>query len=66
MDSINKFAKIANLIHIQRAGDEESQKLTFDIVMKKNQDPEDMVRELSKLNGVSELSLIASKHDVDY
>ena len=35
MNCINKFAKSANLIHIQRAGDEESQKLTFDIVMKK-------------------------------
>ena len=54
------------MIHIQRAGDDESQKLTFDIVMKKNQDPEDMIRELSKLNGVTELSLVASKHDVDY
>lgn len=66
MDCINKFAKSANLIHIQRAGDEESQKLTFDIVMKKDLDPEDMIRELSKINDITELSLVASKHDVDY
>jgi uncharacterized membrane protein YhiD involved in acid resistance len=66
MNRINKFAKTANLIHIQRSGDEESQKLTFDIIMKKDLDPEDMVNELSKIDGITELSLVASKHDIDY
>jgi uncharacterized membrane protein YhiD involved in acid resistance len=63
---IDKFAKTANLIHIQPAGDHQSQKLTFDIVMKKNTEPEDLVSELSSFETISELSLVASKHDVDY
>ena len=58
MNCINKF-KSTNLIHIQRAG-EESQKVTFDIVMK-NLDPEDMVRELSEINSITELSLVAKR-----
>ena len=63
---IDKFSKTANLIHIQRSGDKQSQKLTFDIVMKKDIDPEELIRELSNLENISELSLVASKHDVDY
>ena len=63
---IDKFSKTANLIHIQRSGDEQSQKLTFDIVMKKDIDPEELISELSNLENISELSLVASKHDVDY
>ena len=63
---INKFAKTANLIHMQGSGDGQSQKLTFDIVMKKDLNPENLISELSNLENISELSLVASKHDVDY
>jgi len=34
--------------------------------MKKNLDPEKLMSELSNLKNISELSLVASKHDVDY
>ena len=51
---------------MQGSGDGKSQKLTFDVVMKKNIDPENLVSELSNLENISELSLVASKHDVDY
>jgi uncharacterized membrane protein YhiD involved in acid resistance len=63
---LDKFTKTADLIHIQRSGDGQSQKLTFDIVMKKNIEPEDLVSELSNFENIAELSLVASKHDVDY
>jgi len=63
---LNNYVKTANLIHIQGSGDDKSQKLTFDIVMKKNIEPEKLINELTNLSGISELSLVASKHDVDY
>ena len=63
---IDKFSKTANLIHIQGSGDGQSQKLTFDIVMKKDFETENLISELSNLENISELSLVASKHDVDY
>lgn len=63
---INKFSKSADLIHIQRSGDNQSVKLTFDIVLKDDQDPENFTREISSLSDISEVMLVASKHDVDY
>ena len=38
----------------------------FDVMMKKDKTPEDMSSELSKLDEVSELIIVASEHDIDY
>lgn len=63
---INNFSKSSSLIHVEQSGDSATVKLNFDIVLKNNINPEDLVRELSKLPSLSEISLVASKHDVDY
>ena len=63
---INKFTKSANLIHVEQSGDDESVKLNFDAVLKKDVEPEEIIRELGRLSSISEISLVASKHDVDY
>ncbi len=66
MDCINKFSKSANLINLQKSGDDKTLKLTFDIILKADIDPETLIRELSQIDGISETNLVASKHDVDY
>ena len=63
---LSKFTKSANLIHVEQSGDNDSVKLNFDAVLKKDVEPEDIIRELGKLESLSEISLVASKHDVDY
>ena len=55
-----------NLINLQKSGDDRTVKLTFDIVLKDENAPEGFIRELSDLEGVSVISLVSSKHDVDY
>lgn len=65
-ECINKFSKSSNLINLQKSGDDRTVKLTFDIVLKDENAPEIFIRELSDLDGISEISLVASKHDVDY
>ena len=64
--TINKFTKSASLIHVEQSGDNETVKLNFDVVLKKDIDPEELIRELSKITTISDISLVASKHDVDY
>ncbi len=63
---LSKYATRANMLHIEPSGDSLSAKLTFDIVLKKDNLPLDLSSELSKLDGVSELVLVASEHDIDY
>ena len=63
---INEFAKSSNLLHIEPSGDGKTTKLTFDIMMRKNLDPKMMSQRISELEDVSEIVMVASKHDVDY
>jgi hypothetical protein len=63
---INEYAKSANMLHVEPSGDGESAKLTFDVLMLKDKDPQEMSRKLSQADGVSEVVLVASKNDVDY
>jgi hypothetical protein len=65
-DVINEFAKSANLLHVEPAGDGKTVKMTFDILMRKNMSPEDLTSRLAEINGVAEVILVASKNDVDY
>ena len=41
-------------------------RLTFDVMMKKDKTPGRYELELSKLDEVSELIIVASEHDIDY
>ncbi len=66
IDVINQFAKSSQLLHLEPSGDRETSKLTFDIVMKKDVDPSGLSEQLANLDGVSEVVLVASKHDADY
>jgi uncharacterized membrane protein YhiD involved in acid resistance len=63
---LNDYAKISKLLHIEPSGDSKSSRLTFDIVMKKDQSPSDLSSELSKLDQITELVIVASEHDIDY
>ena len=63
---LNKYAKIVNLLHVEPSGDNQTVKLTFDIIMKKDMQPDIFTKELSALENISEVLLVASKHDVDY
>ena len=63
---LNKYAQTANLLHIEPSGDSLSSRMTFDVMMRKDMVPEEMSTELSKLDEVSELIIVASEHDIDY
>ena len=66
MEILNSFAKRANLLHIEPSGDSLSTRMTYDIVMIKDKSPNEMSLELSKLDDISELVIVASEHDIDY
>ena len=63
---LDDFTSRANLLNIEPSGDSSSNRMTFDIVMKKEKSPSEMSIELSKLEDVSELVIVASEHDIDY
>jgi uncharacterized membrane protein YhiD involved in acid resistance len=66
IDVINKFTKRSDILHIEPFGDRETVKLTYDLLLKKDTEANKLTYELDRLNNVSEILLIASKHDVDY
>jgi uncharacterized membrane protein YhiD involved in acid resistance len=63
---INEFARSSNLLHIEPSGDGKTAKLTFDILLRKEKKPEDLSRRIAEIESLSEVVLVASKHDVDY
>lgn len=63
---INEFSKSANLLHIEPSGDNKTTRLTFDILMHKKKDPKEFTNRIAEFEGVSEVTMVASKHDVDY
>lgn len=66
LDLIRRDTRSNNLIHIEPSGDGSHLTLTYDIILKKAVRNEDFVRDVNAVPGVSEIALIASKHDVDY
>ena len=65
-DIINQFCKMSALLNAEVSGDNKSTKLSFDVVLKENKDYDDFIGKLSKVKGVSEVTAIAAKNDVDY
>jgi uncharacterized membrane protein YhiD involved in acid resistance len=63
---IDQFSRSSNLLHIEPSGDGKTVKLTFDILMQKDKEPENLSRAVAGLEGVSEVLLVASKSDADY
>lgn len=66
LDAVNKFAKRSNLLHMEPSGDGKFLKLTYDVTMREQEVAEGLASALGRLKGISEVTLIASKHDVDY
>ena len=63
---INEFARSSNLLHVEPSGDGKTVKLTFDILLQKEKGPQELSTRIAEVKSVSEVVLVASKHDVDY
>jgi uncharacterized membrane protein YhiD involved in acid resistance len=66
LEILESYTKKANLLHIEPSGDSLSTRMTFDVVMNKEKSPSNMSLELSKLDEITELIVVASEHDIDY
>ena len=66
VDVINKFAKRSNLLHVEPSGDGRYITITYDIILKDDVTSEAFSSDVAKTPGVSEVTLIASKSDVDF
>tara|TARA_B100000029_G_C17496233_1_gene930993 strand:+ start:112 stop:801 length:690 start_codon:yes stop_codon:yes gene_type:complete len=66
LNLIKKYARSHTLLNAEPSGDEKTIKLTFDILMKEDEDLNKFIDDISKLENVSEVSLTASKNDIDY
>jgi len=66
LEAIGQHAKRSNMLHLEPSGDGRSVKLTFDIVLRDSSTAESLTKDMSNLEGLSEIVLIASKSDVDY
>lgn len=62
----NEFCKTTTLLNSEISEDKETLKLTFDIYLKESSDIDDFTLKISKLEGISEVSVVASKNDIDY
>ena len=63
---LNEFCKSTSLLNSEISGDNKTLKLTFDIYLKEEKDIDEFVLKLSKLQSISEVSIVASKNDIDY
>ena len=66
IDLIKKFTKSYTLLSSENSSDGKSIKLNFDLVLKEDEDQTELLRELSKIKGLSEIVIIAAKSDIDY
>ena len=64
--TISKFVKTSTLLNSESAADNKSIKITLDIIMKDEMQQNQLVSEISKIKGISEVVIIAAKTDVDY
>jgi len=64
--TVSNYTKTSTLLNAESSGDGKSVKLSFDIVMKEDKTQSEFVSNLSKIPGVSEVVVVASKNDVDY
>ena len=65
-DVFKELCKSTTLLNSEISGDNKTLKLTFDIYLKENSDIDDFILKISKLEGINEVSIVASKSDVDY
>jgi len=63
---IGKFSKKSNLLHVEPSGDGRFMTVTYDIILKEDMQSEEFSSQMAKTPGVAEVTLIASKSDVDF
>ena len=63
---ISNYTKSSKLLNVESSGDNKSLKLSFDVVMKEDKPYDQFVTDLSNIQGLTEVIVIAAKNDVDY
>ena len=66
LNILKKFCSSHVLLNSEPSGDNNSLKLTYDIVLKEEMDVNKFIMEISKINNVTEPSIVAAQNDVDY
>ena len=66
IDLIKKFSNSYTLLSSENSSDGKSIKMNFDLVLKEDSDQTELMSKLSKIEGLSEIVIIAAKSDVDY
>ena len=67
-EELKKFLKgfISNFARKPSGGDRDQIRISVDLVLKDNLSAENLVSELKKIDSISDITLIASKSDIDY
>jgi uncharacterized membrane protein YhiD involved in acid resistance len=66
IDKLNQFSRRSNLLHVEPSGDGRYITITYDIILKEDLTSEAFSSEVARVPGVSEVTLIASKSDIDF
>lgn len=66
LEAIRTAAKRSNLLHMEPSGDGRYLKLTYDINLRDGEEAQPFTASLGRVKGISEVTLIAAKHDIDY
>lgn len=66
LNFFEKYCRIHNLVNIESSDDENLNKLTFEIKLIEEKDSEVLLNNLSKIKGLTQLYLVASKNDIDF
>ena len=66
LEIIQNHARRSNLLHIEPSGDGRFLNLTYDIVLREGVTADQFATAMGRAEGASEVTLIASKSDVDY
>lgn len=66
LEKIQECAKRSNLLHIEPSGDGKYLSLTYDINLRDGMKPDQFAQQMGTVEGASQVTLIASKNDVDF
>ena len=63
---LSKYSRLQTLLSSEAAEDNSSIKISIDVVLKEGFDSNKLLEEISSVDGLSEVVIIATKTDVDY
>lgn len=66
LEKIQEMARRSNLLHIEPSGDGKFLSLTYDVNLREGVTADVFAREMATVGGTSQVTLIASKNDVDF